>query len=81
MKQIFWACVIMLASEPYYVMGTMYTKAECENVAARYEPPSIQHSSIECYPVNVTDHDDIIKQIKALKIITNNSRDHQNKNQ
>lgn len=69
MNQIFWACVVMLASEPYYVMGTMLTKAECENVASSYVPPSIQHSSIECFPVNVTDRKEIIKQINALKTL------------
>ena len=74
MNQIFWACVVMLASEPYYVMGTMLTKAECENVASRYEPPSIQYSSIECFPVNVTDRNEIIKQIKALKLLTDKHR-------
>ena len=70
MNQIFWACVVMLASEPYYVMGTMLTKAECENIASRYEPPSIRYSSIECFPVNVSERREIIKQIKALKILT-----------
>ena len=70
MNQIFWACVVMLASEPYYVMGTMLTKAECENVASSYVPPSIQNSTIECFPVNVTEHNEVIKQIRALKLLT-----------
>jgi len=68
-NQIFWACVVMLASEPYYVMGTMQTKAQCEYIASTYMPPSIQHSSIECIPVNVTNRDEIIKQIKALRTL------------
>ena len=81
MNQIFWACVVMIASEPYYVMGTMHTRDHCENVASKYEPPSIYNSSIKCYPVNVTDQQEALKQVKALKIITNNSHDRQNKNQ
>ena len=72
MNQIFWACVVMLASEPYYVMGTMHTKEHCEIVASKYVPPSIHNSTIECFPVNVTDRNEIIKQIKALKILTDN---------
>ena len=70
MNQILWACVVMIASEPYYVMGTMHTRDHCENVASKYEPPSIYNSSIKCYPVNVTDPQEVLKQVRALNIVT-----------
>ena len=70
MNQIFWACVVMLTSEPYYLMGTMHTREQCEYIASKYEPPSIHGSSIKCYPVNVTNYDEVMEQIRALKLIT-----------
>ena len=72
MNQLFWACVVMLASEPYYVMGVMHTREHCENVASKYMAPSIYNSSIKCYPVNVTDQQEVLKQVKALKLLTDN---------
>tara|TARA_A100001015_G_scaffold281254_1_gene344342 strand:+ start:1300 stop:1527 length:228 start_codon:yes stop_codon:yes gene_type:complete len=70
MNPIFWTCVVMISSEPYYVMGTMHTRDHCENVASKYEPPSIYNSSIECYPVNVTDPKEVLKQVRAINIVT-----------
>ena len=70
MNQIFWACVVMVASEPYYVMGTMHTREHCENIASKYETPSIYNSSIKCYLVNVTDPHEVLKQVKAINIVT-----------
>tara|TARA_Y100001938_G_C7977906_1_gene372777 strand:- start:92 stop:307 length:216 start_codon:yes stop_codon:yes gene_type:complete len=69
MNPIIWACVVVLASEPYYVIGTMQTREHCESVAKSYEPPSIYGSAIKCYPVNVTNHREVLEQIKALNII------------
>tara|TARA_R100001079_G_scaffold104607_2_gene71340 strand:+ start:868 stop:1092 length:225 start_codon:yes stop_codon:yes gene_type:complete len=74
MNQIFWACVIMIASEPYYVMGTMHTREHCENVASKYVPPSIQNSSVECVPVNVTEYNEVIEQVRALKLLTDKNQ-------
>ena len=70
MNQLFWACVAILASEPYYVMGIMQTREHCENVASKYETPSVYNSSIKCYPVNVTDPYEALKQIQALRTLT-----------
>lgn len=63
MNHIVWACVVLLSNEPYSVIGTMQTREHCESVVKMYG------NQTKCYPVNVTDHKEILKQIKALNEI------------
>jgi|TARA_R100001509_G_C4812029_1_gene196745 DNA-binding FrmR family transcriptional regulator len=55
--------VVLLSNEPYSVIGTMQTKGHCDSIARMYG------EEVKCYPVNVTNHREILEQIKALNEI------------
>tara|TARA_B100001057_G_C22832051_1_gene943771 strand:+ start:2104 stop:2301 length:198 start_codon:yes stop_codon:yes gene_type:complete len=63
MTHIMWACIVLLSGEPHSIIDIMKTKEHCESVASLYG------KSVQCYPVNVTNHREALEQIKALKII------------
>ena len=63
MNHIVWACVVLLSNEPYSVISTMQTKEHCDSIARMYG------GEVKCYPVNVTNHREILEQIKALNEI------------
>jgi len=62
MNTIIWACVFVYFLKPIEILGVMQTKEHCEQVASQY------HGS-KCYPVNVTNHREILEQIEALNTI------------
>jgi|TARA_S200002703_G_scaffold122884_1_gene108826 hypothetical protein len=71
MSQIYWAlAVVYFLNKPIDVVGVYQTSDQCEFIAQQYERAA-------CYPVNVVNKDEVMKQINAINNIIIN---HENRN-
>lgn len=67
MNQIYWALAVICFNQPLDIFDTYNTYDQCVNVGKHFERSA-------CYPVNVTNKTEVLKQISALNIIIDKSR-------
>ena len=67
MNNIFWALAAVYAlGEPIELVDVYATRQHCEHISKNYKLSA-------CYPVNVMNRNEVIKQINAINIIVLNN--------
>jgi len=66
MNDIFWAlAVVYILGQPIQLVDVYVTREQCEHISKNYKLAA-------CYPVNVMDRSETIKQINAINIMVIN---------
>jgi len=62
MNQIFWALAVVYLNQPISIHNVYITHSQCESIGKNFQ------TSL-CYPVNVKDKNEALKQINAINIM------------